>query len=334
MKRLLYITIIFLFLIGISSIAFAAPSANYVSGGYELDPPRRFDAVGFQYYDTADPFNQLQNMMEFKFVNGSEIHKDYTVTLSENEQGGPAELTLSMDVTYQRELAETFSSKFITGTYTFRQDSNGVIVENTGMVNGSIVFILPENMGISDPDLEVPAILLQFISTDNSQWAWYAYLDTPNDDFVCYVGSNVDLIMNSDYMDHESRPHLPSVWNQVEVAAGVGISTIGIAIINALTKTTTFGNASFNGSFDPASPPAAPTPTAPTPSAQAAASGSTGGSAGGFIGTLKNFFKGLFASLRDMLVDEGRSFASGKLSESLGEAGIDIDIGDAGDGGD
>ena len=48
---------------------------------------------------------------------------------------------------------------------------------------------------------------------------------------------------------------------------------------------------------------------------------------GGFFNTIKEFFKNLFANLRDMLTDEGRSYASGRVSELLDDASID----DAGD---
>ena len=138
-------------------------------------------------------------------------------------------------------------------------------------------------------------------------------------------------------MDHESRPHIPSPWKQSDVAAGVGISTIGIAVLNALTKTSVFGNASFNGSFDPTS--AAPGGQAPSggtggtgsaaasgtgasasstiPTQPASASMAGSGSGGGLLSVVKDFFKNLFANLRDMLADEGRSYASGKLTENL-----------------
>ncbi len=79
---------------------------------------------------------------------------------------------------------------------------------------------------------------------------------------------------------------------------------------NAFSGTSVFGNASFNGSFNPASPPA---PSAPTTGAAQPASGGSGG----VFGVIKDFFKGLFANLREMLTDEGRSYASGKLSETL-----------------
>lgn len=166
--------------------------------------------------------------------------------------------------------------------------------------------------------------------------------------------------VNFEYMDHESRPHIPSPWKQADVAAGVGISTVGIVIVNALTKTSVFGNASFNGSFDPMS--ASPSGQAPTggtgspsgpggaqaPSGGAAGTSGTAGtgsastatgagasaaqavptpqvsanisgsaSSGGFIGTIKDFFKNLLDGIRDMLTDEGRSYASGKLSEII-----------------
>ncbi len=367
MKRVIYLLIALAFLLGISSTAFAVPPSYYYSAGYDLDPPRRFDAVGFPYIDTTDPMNRLQNMMEFSFVNGKEIHRDFAITLNENEPGGPAEYLLSIDVTYQRDMAVSFESTFITGNFTFRQEVGGEVSEYTGMVNGSIVFILPANMGISDPDMEVPAILLRFYSSDNSQWNWYSYLDTPNDDLVCCEEDNVDLIMYTDSMYHEHRPHIPSPRTQVDVAAGIGLSTIGIVVANALTKTSVFGSASFNGSFDPTSAgPSGQSPSAGTGGSQApsgsggttagtggiasssaatgtgtsavgavqsapASAGASGsaGSWGNIFRIIKEFFRNLFINLRDMLTDEGRSYASGKLAETLSETEFG-DISDSG----
>lgn len=156
-------------------------------------------------------------------------------------------------------------------------------------------------------------------------------------------------------ISHEHRPHIPSPLKQSDVAAGVAISTIGIVIVNTLTKTSIFGNASFNGSFDPTSTrPGGQSPSAgtggsqapsgpgasqappvsgsmgtsastgagasassvvPTPQTSASMSGS--GTGGGLMGVIKDFFRHLFLNIRDMLTDEGRSYASGKLSELL-----------------
>lgn len=69
-------------------------------------------------------------------------------------------------------------------------------------------------------------------------------------------------------------------------AVGVGLSTVGIAVANAFSGTSVFGNASFNGSFNPASPPA---PSAPTAGAAQPASGGSGG----VFGVIKDFFKGV-----------------------------------------
>ncbi|MBN1624093.1 MAG: hypothetical protein JXN10_00330 [Clostridia bacterium] len=154
------------------------------------------------------------------------------------------------------------------------------------------------------------------------------------------------------YFSHEEKPHLPGVYKQGDVAAGVGITTAGIVIVNALTNTSLFGSAPFNGSFNPqASPGVQPG----TGSGAGSASGSTGSatttgisgtssgissaastaqgsaasslsqgaqaSAGGsnLLKGISDFFKGLFEVLRDMLTDEGRSYASGKLTDILSE---------------
>jgi hypothetical protein len=146
--------------------------------------------------------------------------------------------------------------------------------------------------------------------------------------------------MQSDYYDHESRPHIPSPRREADVAAGVGLSAIGIVVLNALTKTTPFGNTPYNGSFDPTSPakggPAASasggtgSASASSASPSAATSGAAGSSGSGsaIMGAIKEFFRKLFMNLWDMLTDEGRSYASGKIAETLGESipdDIDID---------
>lgn len=135
-----------------------------------------------------------------------------------------------------------------------------------------------------------------------------------------------------DFYEHEERPHIPSPSRQADVAVGVGISTIGIVLVNSLTKTSLFGSASFNSTFNPSSPSPASVPTggaatasgAGTTGAGTAASGSAGN---GIVGVIKEFFKGLFDNLRDMLTDEGRSYASGKFSDILETTEID-DISD------
>ena len=55
MKRITYFLLVFVFLMGISSTAFAAPGDTYYTGEYEFDAPRRFEAVGFICED-IDPF--------------------------------------------------------------------------------------------------------------------------------------------------------------------------------------------------------------------------------------------------------------------------------------
>ena len=155
------------------------------------------------------------------------------------------------------------------------------------------------------------------------------------------------------FMSHESRPHIPSPYNQADVAAGVGISTVGIVVVNALTKTSVFGSASFNGSFNPQATPStqpgagtsagSAAGTSGTSAAGMASSASTAqgaasasisqgaASASGGTGFLKfigDFFKGLFDVLRDMLTDEGRSYASGKITDLLSDVNI-TDMGES-----
>lgn len=152
---------------------------------------------------------------------------------------------------------------------------------------------------------------------------------------VSVYAADTDTYYRYDY-SHESKPHIPSPYDQGDVAAGVGISTVGIVIVNALTKTSVFGSASFNGSFNPQAGPsvqpgsgasggsgAGIASTAQSASAASVSqSASTASASGGFLKSLGDFFKGLFEVLRDMLTDEGRSYASGKLTDILSETDL------------
>jgi hypothetical protein len=108
-----------------------------------------------------------------------------------------------------------------------------------------------------------------------------------------------------DYYRHESRPHIPRPSKQADVAVGVGVSTLGIVVLNSLSNTSVFGSTPFNSSFNPLSQPKPAAPSSPA------------GSGGGFLNMIGRFFKSLFDTLKDMLTDEGRSYASGMITEII-----------------
>ncbi len=127
--------------------------------------------------------------------------------------------------------------------------------------------------------------------------------------FCIFASASHAAPVFEDYYSHESRPHIPRPSSQADVAAGIGLSTVGIFVVNSFTKTSVFGSTSFNTSFNPANPPASPAVQAP--------SASVSSSGGGFFNSVGGFFKSLFETLKEMLTDEGRSYASGRLSEII-----------------
>lgn len=131
---------------------------------------------------------------------------------------------------------------------------------------------------------------------------------------TAFAGTNHDdsLYDSEEFYHHEERAHIPSPYNQSDVAAGVGITTAGIVVVNALTNTSVFGSAPLNTSFNPQAAPSVQPGSGATASQTRSASGG-----GGFIKSVGDFFKGLFEVLRDMMTDEGRAFASGKITDII-----------------
>ncbi|MDX1358144.1 MAG: hypothetical protein R3232_04885 [Clostridia bacterium] len=329
MKKIISIFILMMLLMLIIGVGTAAASSILYSGDYELKQPRKFNAVGFKPILEGYPFDDLQGIMEYTFIDGKSISNEFTVTYS--AAGETADLILTTDLTYAKERLTSFDSVFVTGTFRLINTSGNITSEHSGDVTGQIAIIDTYSMEFDSDAGQVPALLLIFQDSDDP-WNWYVYLEMPGEDVIKLSGSNVDLIIHSDYYDHESRPHIPSPRSETDVAVGVGLSTIGFVVLNALTKTTPFGNTPYNSSFDPTAPAkGGPSASASGGSGAAAASsatpssataGATGspGSGSAFFGAIKDFFRNLYMNLRDMLADEGRSYASGKLAEILGES--------------
>ena len=316
MKKTSSIFLLVILLLGISSLAFATGPAVDTAEEYEIHSPDRFRATGFVYLNPDTPLKRIQNLMDFDFFDGEECERLYTVSITGADETNPEFYKMQLYLTYNSGLLRTFDSYFISGTFFYYQEVNHEVTEISGEIIARHFMISPETYGFAGKAPSVPAIMLDFTQPGSNAWNWNAFLTTPDNELVsAYTDSYVTETADY-YMEHEERPHIPRPSTQADVAAGVGLTTVGVALANTLTKTSIFGNASFNGSFNPSAPAPPPTPTSPAPA---------NSSGGGFFGVIKDFFKNLFDQLREMLTDEGRSYASGKLSENL-ENILPIDI--------
>lgn len=151
-----------------------------------------------------------------------------------------------------------------------------------------------------DGDIGIGSVILLYLTESENTFELELFLSVP-DEFWTYPEEY--------YHEEHDSPHIPGPASQSDVAVGVGISSAGIVLINALTKTSLFGSVSLNSTFNPLSGNVSPNTFAPKGTAV------SGGS--GFLNIIKSFFKSLFGNLRDMLTDEGRSYASGKLFDII-----------------
>lgn len=310
MKRITSILLIVLFVFGLSCFSMVSADVTAANSKLVADSPNTFYAYGFEYIDSgeAPPFHRLQNLMEFEFTTGQEVHRQYTVEFPEDSSYGPAVHVLNLSLTYDQ-ASLGFGLPFITGSFNYHWEHNGQVTEYTGTVEGDLIEIATDILGFNTGYVYTNAIAL-YLDVDGDPWDWTIYLEVPGEEEYYGTGYITDEYDSG----HEASPHVPSPSTQADVAAGVGISTVGIAVANALTKTSVFGSASFNAAVNP--PLTAPVPSAPAP--QSASTGS-----GGFFGAIWDFFKNLLENLRDMFTDEGRSYASGRVSDFLEDAEID-----------
>ncbi|HPJ21571.1 MAG TPA: hypothetical protein PLP30_00225 [Clostridia bacterium] len=350
MKRIIYLTLAIVILMGSVSV-FA--TVKYLPD-YEITAVDEFRAVGVQITHISNPTDKLQNMMDFTFKDGKPVTRKY---VSGDYPEGTVDLgksTIEMTLVYDKDKLENAQNNFINGTFTYSLDSENGLFTTNGEVVGSIVD-LATNRSVFDfsiTDSGQYSLLLECYATDSNWTASFVLMQPEsgsiltttepvmrNDSAIVTsetVGDTVTYRYEESFFSHEERPHIPSPYYQKDVAAGVGISTVGIVIVNALTKTSVFGSASFNGSFNPQAGPsvqpgsgasagssAGIASTAQSASAASISqSASTASASGGFIKSIGDFFKGLFEVLRDMLTDEGRSYASGKLTDILSETDV------------
>jgi len=309
MKRIASMIFVLLFLFGLTAFATVSADVNPDNSKLVKNSPKVFYAYGFQYIASSDevpPFHRLQNLIDFEFNDKQEVHRQYTVEYQEGSSYGPATHNLDLYLTHNKTLLNE-GSPFISGRFSYIWEHNGEINEYTGTVEGQMIEIATDIMGFSTDYVYTNALALD-LNVSGDPWDWTIYLEVPGEEDY-YIGSTY---IEEDYFEGEESPHVPSPSTQADVAAGVGISTVGIAAANALTKTSMLGSTSFNINVSPATPASA---------ASSQAASTSGGS--GFFGTIINFFKNLFANLRDMLTDEGRSFASGRVSDFLEDTDLD-----------
>lgn len=170
-----------------------------------------------------------------------------------------------------------------------------------------------------------------YLSTPNIQLITTKYVpitqdttDTNNTSDSDSDTSDSDSTVYEDYFSHESKPHIPGPRSTVDLAGGVGIASIGIFFINTLTNTSVFGSASFSGDLSQTVSPNLHPETGASGGMTSAAAGQSTATAGSnnIFSVLRKFVKNLFEVLRDMLTDEGRSFASGKITDILSETDL------------
>lgn len=359
MKRIIYLTLALLLLFG--SISVFAWDSYYPD--FEIKAADEFRAIGLPITDIANPTDKLQNMMDFTFVNGKPVYRKY---VSGDYPEGTVDFgksTIELTLVYDKNKLENKEEVFITGTFTYTLVNENGTFEASGNVQGILVG-LQTDMSVfdfTDPADNFFSILLQ-CHAENPNWVGSFVLMPPltseavaftpaestsvasatttnertADVPVTTTNETITYYYNESDFSHEERPHLPSPYRQGDVAAGVGITTVGIVVVNALTNTSVFGSASFNGSFNPQASPAPSPPSGAGTSAGAASSASAAQSAttastagqstvtsgGGILKSMGDFFKGLFNVLRDMLTDEGRSYASGKVTDILSDTNI------------
>lgn len=310
MKRLLALTTAVLIIFGLTVFGTAKAAVSPTTSRLMNDAPQAFTAYGFQYIESGGeipPFHILQAQIEFPFFDKKPIAREFTVEYPSESDYGQAVHILTLNLTYDRDMLIAQES-FISGTFTYHWNHNGTVTDYTGTLSGGLVEISTEIMEFNI-DYEYTNALALDLAVDGNPWDWTIYLEVLGEELY-YMGHMIEDSIE-DYSSEET-PHVPSPVTQADVAAGVGVSTVGIAVANALTKTTVMGSASFT----------------PPVNMQNASMGNNIAqpvteTSRGFFSSIWRFIKNLLENLRDMLTDEGRSFASGKLSENIGDIGAD-----------
>jgi hypothetical protein len=299
MKKATLIFLLLFYLLSMTCHVLAGTTGNVSYYSFStVDLPDRFTAYGMTYDNDHPPFHRLQNMMEFHFTDGKEIHEKYTASYGRTDtEYGPSEHILDLYLTYNKSALMNNDPYFITGTFTYSHEYDGSMANYEGTVSGYLVYSTDtENIGV-EFNADKNAIMLYLTTADGSLF-WNIFLETGDDSWLTYNKENVD---------YGSYPHLPSSSEQTDVAVGIGISTFGAAVVNVLTKTSMSGAISLN----------LPSSAIPGPVPSAAPASSTVSGSSGFFGALKKLFGSILKDLKDILTDEGRSYAGGKITEKI-----------------
>lgn len=326
MKKLLMIIIITIYLLTITSMAFAIEDTHYYTNATRNDAPDWFLVSGLVYQEDTILLHNLQNSMHLTLQDMATVRSIVDFSYQADNEDSPSEHRMEIDLLYDRQAFLDGQEIFITGTFIYNYILDGKEQYYQGTVTGKYIVI--EN-SIHDETFNNQNSIRLYLDVDNVDWSWEIFLKDPvefqsgtviNDTTDDYVQEYYE----EEYFDHEETPHIPQPYTQRQVAAGIGISSVSIVLLNTLTNTSVFGSTSFNmGATSAASTAAQSTSQAAT---QAATTGST--QASGFINVIKKFFANLFSNLRDMLTDEGRSYASGRLTKVIKEISIDIENND------
>jgi|GEM_PF-1261283 len=364
MKKILFLLLAILVFLASGSVF----ATNSYYPDYEIVGTDSFRAVGLPILSPANPTDYLQNLIDITFVDGKMVRTAYGYEETVNESTEAWENNIELELLYDRNKLENEELYFINGTFVYNFSSPDNSYEVNGFVQGLIIDLNTESNIFDFGNLENSnfALLLECYG-ENQNWVEsFVLMSIESDDKIILQPDNTSSIDSSgitsdssgDYFDsygavdnsdeeffyhyHEERPHIPSPSKARDVAAGVGVSTVGIVVLNSLTNTTVFGSAPFNGSFNPsASPSVQPgagsgATSGNVASAQGAASASIQSSAstmtqagnasisgsGNFVKLVGDFFKNLWETMRDMLTDEGRAYASGKMTDILAETDL------------
>ena len=118
---------------------------------------------------------------------------------------------------------------------------------------------------------------------------------------------------------HSSSSDMPEVSGPVQVAVGAIFVSVIAALSNLPSAAIGSGMGAFASSAGTAGSAGGGSASSSGAVGMSPVSGGTASSSGGGISdvlsAIGNFFKQLIANLRDMLTDEGRSYASGRISD-------------------
>ena len=234
-------------------------------------------ALGMQYEQDVAPFHRLQNMMRFEFIDGKEIHERFEITYDKNDPYGYGPSKHTVDFFLTYNRDAVKRKEQHFITGTFEYYHK--FGDTVKEYKGYVYGMPVDHVEYDDIsyDRSKEAIMLR-LDVQNASWEWDIYL---------YVDT---------YMGNMKNPvSLPLSSNQMDIAAGIAVSIIGTALLNFVARASLTGSVSLN------------MVSAPLPDSVLKKT------SGKPTGALSRFLP----RIRDMLVDEGRSYLSGKIRDKL-----------------